>query len=141
MTAIPVPDPDFGGNRTGGGTSFKRILVVDDERHIVRLVQVNLERLGYEVAVAYDGIEALEKVKEEKPDLIILDTMMPYMDGFEVIQALKKDPETREIHIIMLSETVDKEDVFRGWGCGVDAWLTKPFNPLDLLDMIRRIFD
>ena len=63
----------------------KKILAVDDERHIVRLVEVNLQRAGYEVVTAYDGREALEKVKSENPDLIVLDVMMPYMDGFEVL--------------------------------------------------------
>ena len=63
----------------------KKILAVDDEKHIVRLVQVNLERQGYEVVTANDGREALEKVESEKPDLVVLDVMMPYMDGFEVL--------------------------------------------------------
>jgi two-component system alkaline phosphatase synthesis response regulator PhoP/two-component system response regulator VicR len=66
----------------------KKILAVDDERHIVRLVEVNLQRAGYEVVTAYDGREALEKVKSENPDLVVLDVMMPYMDGFEVLKNL-----------------------------------------------------
>ncbi|HIE08638.1 MAG TPA: response regulator, partial [Armatimonadetes bacterium] len=77
----------------------KKILVVDDEKHIVRLVQVNLERAGYEVITAYDGDEALKKVKEERPDLIVLDVMMPKMDGFEVMKHLKADPTTRDIPV------------------------------------------
>src|SRR5205807_6916457 len=91
----------------------KKILAVDDEQHIVRLVQVNLERQGYEVVTAFDGKEALEKVESEHPDLIVLDVMMPYMDGFEVLQNLKKNQNTREIPVIMLTAKAQDADVFR----------------------------
>ena len=74
----------------------KKILAVDDERHIVRLVQVNLERAGYEVVTAFDGKDALEKVASEQPDLVVLDVMMPYMDGFEVLQNLRKNQADRK---------------------------------------------
>lgn len=118
----------------------KKILAVDDERHIVRLVQVNLERQGYQVVTAYDGKEALEKVASENPDLIVLDVMMPYMDGFEVLQNLKKNPDTREIPVIMLTAKAQDADVFRGWQSGVDCYLTKPFNPMELIAFVKRIF-
>lgn len=119
----------------------KKILAVDDERHIVRLVEVNLQRAGYEVVTAYDGREALEKVKSEKPDLVVLDVMMPYMDGFEVLKNLKADPETEQIPVIMLTAKAQDADVFRGWQSGVDCYLTKPFNPMELLTFVKRIFD
>ena len=93
----------------------KKILLVDDEKHIVRLVQVNLERMGHTVITAYDGPEALEKVKTDKPDLIVLDVMMPQMDGFEVLKRLKSDPTTRDIPVIMLTAKAQDADVFRGW--------------------------
>lgn len=118
----------------------KKILAVDDEKAIVRLVQVNLEREGYEVVTAYDGKEALEKVESEKPDLIVLDVMMPYMDGFEVLQQLKKNPETRDIPVIMLTAKAQDADVFRGWQSGVDCYLTKPFNPMELKAFVKRVF-
>jgi two-component system alkaline phosphatase synthesis response regulator PhoP/two-component system response regulator VicR len=118
----------------------KKILAVDDERHIVRLVQVNLERQGYEVVTAFDGKEALEKVESEHPDLIVLDVMMPYMDGFEVLQNLKKNQNTRDIPVIMLTAKAQDADVFRGWQSGVDCYLTKPFNPMELIAFVRRIF-
>jgi len=118
----------------------KKILAVDDEKAIVRLVQVNLEREGYEVVTAYDGREALEKVASERPDLIVLDVMMPYMDGFEVLQQLKKDPETRDIPVIMLTAKAQDADVFRGWQSGVDCYLTKPFNPMELKAFVKRVF-
>src|SRR5436305_2364950 len=119
----------------------KKILAVDDERHIVRLVEVNLQRAGYEVVTAYDGREALEKVKSENPDLVVLDVMMPYMDGFEVLKNLKADPITAEIPVIMLTAKAQDADVFRGWQSGVDCYLTKPFNPMELLTFVKRIFD
>ncbi len=118
----------------------KRILVVDDEPHIVRLVQVNLEREGYEVLTAYDGVEALEKVAAEKPDMVVLDVMMPRMNGFEVLKKLKADESTRDIPVIMLTAKAQDADVFRGWQSGVDSYLTKPFNPMELLTFVRRIF-
>ncbi|MFQ3668200.1 MAG: response regulator, partial [Fimbriimonadaceae bacterium] len=68
-----------------------KIVVCDDERHIVRLIQVNLERQGYQVVTAFDGKEGLEKIKAEKPNLVVLDVMMPYMDGFEVLQNLRRN--------------------------------------------------
>jgi two-component system alkaline phosphatase synthesis response regulator PhoP len=119
---------------------MKKILVVDDERHIVRLIQVNLERQGYNVVTAHDGKEALEKVASERPDLVVLDVMMPYMDGFEVLRNLRRNPETAELPVIMLTAKAQDQDVFRGWQEGVDMYLTKPFNPQELLTFVKRIF-
>jgi two-component system alkaline phosphatase synthesis response regulator PhoP len=119
----------------------KKILAVDDEKHIVRLVQANLDRAGYEVVTAFDGKEALQKVAEENPDLIVLDVMMPYMDGFEVLQNLRRNPSTRDIPVIMLTAKAQDADVFKGWQSGVDCYLTKPFNPMELLSFVKRIFD
>jgi len=118
----------------------KTILVVDDERHIVRLVQVNLERAGYEVTTAYDGVEALEAVQAEIPDMIILDVMMPRMDGFEALKKLRADDKTKEIPVIMLTAKAQDADIFKGWSSGVDSYLTKPFNPRELLAFVERIF-
>ena len=119
----------------------KKILACDDEKHIVRLVQVNLERAGYQVVTANDGKEALQKVAEENPDLVVLDVMMPYMDGFEVLQNLRRNPSTRDIPVIMLTAKAQDADVFKGWQSGVDCYLTKPFNPMELLSFVKRIFD
>ncbi|UCH34422.1 MAG: response regulator [Armatimonadota bacterium] len=119
----------------------KKILAVDDERHIVRLVQVNLERAGYQVVSAFDGKEALKKVASDKPDLIVLDVMMPHMDGFEVLKRLKSDDKTKNIPVVMLTAKAQDADVFRGWASGVDCYLTKPFNPLELLTFVKRIFE
>ena len=119
----------------------KKILAVDDEKHIVRLIQVNLERAGYEVITASDGKEALDKVASEQPNLVVLDVMMPVMDGFETLRSLKANPATRDIPVIMLTAKAQDADVFRGWQSGVDCYLTKPFNPMELLSFVKRIFN
>lgn len=118
----------------------RKILTCDDEKHIVRLIQVNLERQGYEVITAFNGVECLEKVKEDRPDLIVLDVMMPEMTGFEVLETLKKDPETENIPVIMLTARAQDSDVLRGWQSGVECYLTKPFNPMELIAFVKRIF-
>lgn len=118
----------------------KKILAVDDERHIVRLVQINLQKEGYDVVTASNGREALEKVASEKPDLIVMDVMMPEMDGFQALEGLKADPETAKIPVIMLTAKAQDADVFRGWQSGADLYLTKPFNPMELITFVKRIF-
>jgi len=119
----------------------KKILAVDDEKHILRLVQINLEKAGYEVLTGTNGREALEMVRAEKPDLVVMDVMMPEMDGFEALQKLKADPELAEIPVIMLTAKAQDADVFHGWQSGADLYLTKPFNPTELLTFVKRILD
>jgi two-component system alkaline phosphatase synthesis response regulator PhoP len=121
-------------------TAPKKILTCDDEKNIVRLIQVNLKRQGFDVIAAYNGRECLEKVAEEHPDLIVLDLMMPEMTGFEVLEELKKDPSTAHIPVIMLTARTQDQDVLRGWQAGVECYLTKPFNPIELITFIKRIF-
>jgi two-component system alkaline phosphatase synthesis response regulator PhoP len=118
----------------------KKILTCDDEKNIVRLIQVNLERQGFDVVTAYNGRECLERVEEEHPDLIVLDLMMPEMTGFEVLEVLKANPETENIPVIMLTARTQDQDVLRGWQAGVECYLTKPFNPAELITFIKRIF-
>jgi two-component system alkaline phosphatase synthesis response regulator PhoP len=116
-----------------------KILVCDDERHIVRLIQVNLERQGYTVVTAFDGKEGLEKIRAEKPNLVVLDVMMPYMDGFEVLKNIRKEPETESLPVIMLTAKAQDKDVFEGYHYGADMYLTKPFNPMELVTFVKRI--
>lgn len=116
-----------------------KILVCDDERHIVRLIQVNLERQGWEVVTAFDGKEGLEKIKSEKPNLVVLDVMMPYMDGFEVLKSLRREPDTEALPVIMLTAKAQDKDVFEGYHYGADMYLTKPFNPMELVTFVKRI--
>lgn len=119
----------------------KKILAVDDEKHIVRLVQINLLKEGYEVVTATNGREALEAVAQQKPDLIVMDVMMPEMDGFEALQKLKENPASADIPVIMLTAKAQDADVFKGWQSGADLYLTKPFNPQELITFVKRIFE
>jgi len=129
---LPQPEP------VGLGMPVK-ILVCDDERHIVRLIQVNLERQGWDVVTAFDGKEGLEKIRSEKPNLVVLDVMMPYMDGFEVLKSLRREPETEALPVIMLTAKAQDKDVFEGYHYGADMYLTKPFNPMELVTFVKRI--
>lgn len=116
-----------------------KILAVDDEKHIVRLVQINLQKEGYDVITASNGREALEQVEREKPDLVIMDVMMPEMGGFEALQEMKANEATSTIPVIMLTAKAQDADVFEGWKSGADLYLTKPFNPQELLTFVKRI--
>ena len=117
----------------------KRILVVDDEQTIARLVQVNLQQAGYEVEVAFDGRDALRMLDSFMPELIILDVAMPYADGYEIMDVLKTSSDTERIPVIMLTAKSDEADVMRGWRSGVDCYLTKPFEIEELLKFVQRI--
>src|SRR5665213_2730947 len=110
------------------------ILVVDDDPVIQKLLEVNFSIEGYDVEVASDGMEAIEKAKAVSPDLIVLDVMMPKMNGLEAAKALKADPATSSIPIIMLSAKAQDVDQDAGREAGVNLYMTKPFDPLDLLD-------
>lgn len=116
-----------------------KILAVDDEKHIVRLVEINLKKAGYEVTTANNGREALEAVALSAPDLIVMDVMMPEMDGFAALQKLKENSATSNIPVIMLTAKAQDADVFKGWQSGADLYLTKPFNPAELLTFVERI--
>jgi two-component system, OmpR family, alkaline phosphatase synthesis response regulator PhoP len=117
----------------------KRILVADDEAHIARIVQMNLQRRGYDVTTASDGRQAMDSVAESAPDLILLDVMMPHMDGFEVLTQLKADPATRDIPVIMLTARAHDRDIFEGGERGAEVYLTKPVNPGELISHVDRI--
>ena len=118
---------------------LKKILAVDDEKHIVRLVQVNLEKEGFEVTTASNGREALEKVAADKPDLVVLDVMMPEMDGFELLANVRRDPALMDLPVIMLTAKAQDRDVMEGYKTGADMYLTKPFNPAELITFAKRI--
>ncbi|PKM81648.1 MAG: DNA-binding response regulator [Firmicutes bacterium HGW-Firmicutes-14] len=113
------------------------ILVVDDESHIVELVRFNLEKGGYRVIEANDGISACNLAKQEKPDLIILDVMLPGMDGLEVCRMIQKDAETSDIPIIMLTARSEEIDKILGLEIGADDYITKPFSPRELLARVK----
>jgi len=113
-----------------------KILVVDDEPMIVRLMEFILARQGHEMLIAVNGEEALQKIRAHQPDLVLLDIMMPRIDGYEVAQQLRANPETASLPIIMLSAKAQEEDIRRGAEVGVDAYVTKPFSPEHLVRVV-----
>jgi two-component system alkaline phosphatase synthesis response regulator PhoP len=116
-----------------------KILVVDDEVYIVHILDFSLGMEGYEVVTALDGEEALAKVKKEQPDLIVLDIMMPKLDGYETCRILKSDPETQQIPVILLSAKGRNVDQQMGFQVGADDYITKPFSPRKLVERIKLI--
>lgn len=119
----------------------RKILACDDEAAILRLVRSNLEHAGYQVVTASDGREALRQVERERPDLVILDVMMPHGDGFGVLQEIRRRPDTRDLPVMLLTAKYSDADALRGWQEGADSFLTKPFNPEELLTFVGRIFE
>ena len=117
----------------------RKLLLVEDEEDLAAMVSFRLRAAGYEVAVAYDGEEALEKVKTERPDLIILDLMIPKIDGYQVCDRLKKDPAFSKIPILIFTAKAQQKDIERGKRAGADDYLIKPFQPQDLLEKIREL--
>ena len=117
----------------------RRILVADDDPVIVRLLQVNFRLEGYEVETAAHGEEALERARDLQPDLILLDVMMPGLDGWEVCRRLNADPSISHIPIIFLSARAQEEDRRRGRELGVAEYVTKPFDPGELVGVIDRV--
>jgi DNA-binding response OmpR family regulator len=116
-----------------------RILVVDDEPDVVMLCRVNLEHAGHEVAEAGDGRAALAVADSWRPDLIVLDVMLPGMDGFAVLAALRETDATRDTPVVLLTAKTLAEDRVRGWNAGANGYLTKPFSPLDLTSTIEQL--
>jgi len=120
-------------------TPRARILIADDNVQNVELLQAYLDDLDCETLTAYDGSETLEKVAAEKPDLILLDIMMPKISGYEVCSRLKSDPGTRAIPILMITALNELGDIERGVQAGTDDFLTKPVNKLELLTRVRSL--
>jgi DNA-binding response OmpR family regulator len=117
----------------------QKILVVDDEPEAVELVEFNLKQSGYAVMTAVDGAEALKKARSQSPDLIVLDVMLPEMDGFEICKTLRLDPATARVPILMLTAKAAEIDRVLGLELGADDYLTKPFSPRELMLRIKNI--
>lgn len=115
----------------------KKVLIADDEPNIVISLEFLLRREGFEVLVAVDGEEALAKARAERPDLVLLDVMMPKMNGFDVCQALRSDPELASMQVLMLTAKGRETEVSKGLGLGADAYMTKPFSTKDLVAQVR----
>jgi DNA-binding response OmpR family regulator len=118
-----------------------KILVAEDSATVRRLVCARLVADGYEVIEAEDGEEALRLALSEHPDLIVLDKVMPKLDGFEIVRALRARPETRLLPIVMLTERTGEDDVLGGLDLGVDEYMPKPFSPRELSMRIRRALE
>jgi two-component system, OmpR family, phosphate regulon response regulator PhoB len=116
-----------------------RILIVEDEAPLVTLLRYNLEREGFAISEAADGEEALLRAKEDKPDLVILDWMLPHLSGIEVCRRLRRLPESRAVPIIMLTARGEEADKVRGLEVGADDYVTKPFSPVELIARVRAL--
>jgi DNA-binding response OmpR family regulator len=117
----------------------KRVLIVDDEPSIVISLEYLLQREGYETAVAPDGEEALAALAEQAPDLVVLDVMLPKMNGFEVCERIRADPRWRGTKILMLTARGRDTEVTRGLRLGADAYVTKPFSTKDLMAEVNQL--
>jgi len=117
------------------------VLVVDDDPVILKLLEVNFEMEGFTVLVARDGEEGIQVARDDQPDLVVSDIMMPKVSGLELVTALKGDPSTSDIPIILLSAKAQNADVRSGLDAGADDYVTKPFEPLDLVDRVNRLLE
>lgn len=115
----------------------QRILVVDDDRDVVRLIRAYLEQAGYEVLVAYDGETALHILRRDRPDLLLLDLMLPDRDGLDITRLVRQDPNLSPTPIIMLTARVDDTDKIVGLEMGADDYVTKPYNPREVVARVR----
>ncbi len=120
-------------------TLKKKILLVDDEPDLVQMVSIRLKTAGYDVVSAYDGQQALDSVKQNKPDLIILDLMLPKMDGYKVCRLLKFDERYKKIPVLIFTARAQVEDVHLATECGANGYLTKPFEAQVLLKKLEEL--
>ena len=116
-----------------------KILIADDEPNIVISLEFLMKREGHEVLVARDGVQALETIRRERPDLVLLDVMMPGMSGFEVCQAVRGDESLAGVRIVMLTARGRDTDLAKGTALGADAYVTKPFSTRELADRVRAL--
>ena len=121
------------------GSEAPKILVADDDPDILELVAFRLEQAGHETARARDGEEALALARGETPSLCVLDVLMPKLNGFEVLKALRSEEATMSVPVIMLTASVQDRDVARGFEIGADDYLRKPFNPRELQDRVEAL--
>jgi two-component system alkaline phosphatase synthesis response regulator PhoP len=122
-----------------GAYGHKKILIVEDEQDILQLVKHYLEKEGFRPVTAMSGLEALKKVKEDKPDLVVLDLMLPEMDGLEVCKRLRSVPDTAMLPILMLTAKAEESDTIVGLELGADDYVTKPFSPKALVARVKAL--
>ena len=116
-----------------------KLLIADDEPAVRALVHATLEGDDYQIIEAGDGVEALELVREQSPSLVLLDVMMPRLNGLDVCRAIKSDPTTSDTMVVMLTAQAQQRDRERGMAAGADVYFTKPFSPLALLDLVEQV--
>jgi DNA-binding response OmpR family regulator len=121
--------------------SLGRVLVVDDSEVIRTLICVNLEMEGFEVVQAVDGQDALDKVHDAAPDVMTIDVKMPRLDGFDTVERLRADPRTSDLRVAMVTACAQESDIRRGREVGVDAYVTKPFDPAVLVRTVRDLVE
>ncbi len=119
----------------------KKILIVDDEPSIIVPVQFLMEQNAYDVLVAFSGEEAMEVIEENQPDLILLDIMLPVIDGFEVCQRVRENPQWNKIKIILLTALGSDANVEKGLALGADAYITKPFSNIEIVDKVKELLE
>ena len=119
----------------------KRIILVDDKVSIIKVLTVRLEKAGYEVIPVMDGKEALDSVRKERPDLVILDLMLPTLDGYKVCRLLKFDERYKHIPIFILTARVEEDAKIRSMESGADEYISKPLNSDELLDKIKKYLE
>ena len=122
-------------------TAKTKILVIDDEPNIVQTLQDRLEMNEYEVVTAGNGREGLEKFAQEKPDVILLDVIMPIMDGHEMLEKLRRQPDGQDVSVIMLTARSQTQDIARANACGIDDYIVKPFDLSELLEKIEGVVE
>ncbi|MCK2127907.1 response regulator [Thauera aromatica] len=119
----------------------KKILIADDEQNIVISLEFLMKREGFEVSIAHDGEEAVRRIRAERPDLVLLDVMMPKKSGFEVCQEIKADPALAAVRVLMLTAKGRDTEVAKGLALGADAYMTKPFSTRELVDKVRSLLE
>lgn len=117
----------------------KKILIVEDDKQISALVNMHMKMSGYDTSITFDGEEAIKAIKEHCPDIIILDLMLPKLDGWEVCKRLRQEPQTRHLPVIMLTCRTEIEDKLKGFDLGADDYVTKPFSPRELVARVKRV--
>ena len=122
-------------------SAMKKVLVVDDEAAILKVVAKRLETAGFAVSVAMDGEAALAHVRRDPPDLVILDLMLPKVNGFDVCTTIKQHPDFRRIPVVIFTAKTGEQDYWKGMECGADAYLTKPFTAEDLTLLVNRLIE
>ena len=119
----------------------KKILIIDDELHIIKIIMFKLKAGGYDVLYALNGADGIDIAKEKTPDIILLDIMMPVMNGYEVFEILKEDERTKDIPVVMVTAKIQESDKLKAEKLGIEEYIFKPFSPQAVLDTVKRIIE